>query len=338
MVEKEISLAEAELYDRQIRLWGIESQERLRAANVLLIGVRGLGTEIAKNILLAGINSLVMLDDGVVTQEEYHNSFLLNNRNIGEKIAEAVLVNAQALNPLVKITADTEPLSTKSKDYFTHFTIIVATGLKTSQLIEIDDICRESNIKFICGDVFGMFGFSLADLQTHEYHVDQKRLPNRKRTHDGIAAEKHSNEVIIEQIHSKVVYPAISDVLLISEKKIVKATEGTRKRRNELYYLMRLLLEFRDKNGRSPDKTEEDLEQMKLMRQKLLLKYNFKEENFKEEVLQLMFGQIAPICSIVGGVIAQEVIKAVSRKETPIHNMFLLNPYTFSGKEEIVGV
>lgn len=28
MVDKELSTAEAELYDRQIRLWGIESQEK----------------------------------------------------------------------------------------------------------------------------------------------------------------------------------------------------------------------------------------------------------------------------------------------------------------------
>ena len=35
---------------------------RLRAARVLLIGMKGLGAEIAKNIVLAGIKSLTLLD------------------------------------------------------------------------------------------------------------------------------------------------------------------------------------------------------------------------------------------------------------------------------------
>ncbi|KAF5299386.1 hypothetical protein FQR65_LT09427 [Abscondita terminalis] len=334
MSEKELSTAEAELYDRQIRLWGIESQEKLRASNVLLIGFRGLGSEIAKNILLSGINSLTILDEGEVTETELLKNFLLSPNCVGQKIAQAVLPKAQALNPLVKITADIEPLSKKPKEYFTNFTIIVGTGLMTKQLLNIDNICREFNIKFICGDVFGMFGYTLADFQNHDYYVDLVRLPRKKRTHDEI----NSNEMITEKVHSKISYPAFDDVLSVVQKTI-KTVEMKRKRRNELYYLMRLLIEFRDKNGRNPEYSLKivDLEEMKSIRKELLHKYKFKEANFKEDILDLVFGEIAPICAIVGGVVAQEVIKAVSHKEVPIHNMFLLNPYTFSGKEESVG-
>ena len=35
---------------------------RLRASRVLLIGLRGLGAEVAKNIVLSGIKSLTLLD------------------------------------------------------------------------------------------------------------------------------------------------------------------------------------------------------------------------------------------------------------------------------------
>ena len=35
---------------------------RLRAARVLLVGVSGLGAEVAKNIVLSGIKSLTLLD------------------------------------------------------------------------------------------------------------------------------------------------------------------------------------------------------------------------------------------------------------------------------------
>ena len=39
---------------------------RLRASRILLIGVRGLGAEVAKNIVLSGIKSLTLLDHTLV--------------------------------------------------------------------------------------------------------------------------------------------------------------------------------------------------------------------------------------------------------------------------------
>ena len=40
---------------------------RLRAARVLLVGVSGLGAEVAKNIVLSGIKSLTLLDSAKVS-------------------------------------------------------------------------------------------------------------------------------------------------------------------------------------------------------------------------------------------------------------------------------
>ena len=57
-----ISADEIALYDRQIRLWGVKAQERLRSAKILLIGMKALANEIAKNLVLAGVGSLTILD------------------------------------------------------------------------------------------------------------------------------------------------------------------------------------------------------------------------------------------------------------------------------------
>lgn len=104
-----------------------------------------------------------------MTEEEQVKNFLLDKNSIGENIAKAVLLKAQALNPLVKIVADTEPFSSKSDEFFGKFTIIIGTGLRTEQIISVSASCRKHNVKFICGDVFGMFGYSLADFQEHQY-------------------------------------------------------------------------------------------------------------------------------------------------------------------------
>lgn len=68
---------------------------RLRAANVLLINIRALGSEIAKNILLSGINSLTILDDGVVTEEEQLKNFLLSRDSVGKKVSNIWFLKIQ---------------------------------------------------------------------------------------------------------------------------------------------------------------------------------------------------------------------------------------------------
>lgn len=79
-------------------------------------------------------------------------------------------MKAQALNPLVKIKAHVEDVSSKPDSYFAEFTIVIGTGLKSETMIKIDNACRSANVQFICGDVFGMFGYSLADFNQHEYY------------------------------------------------------------------------------------------------------------------------------------------------------------------------
>jgi tRNA A37 threonylcarbamoyladenosine dehydratase len=62
MVE-EISIQEVALYDRQIRLWGMDAQTKMRATHVLVVGLNGLSNEVIKNLVLAGIGSLTILSD-----------------------------------------------------------------------------------------------------------------------------------------------------------------------------------------------------------------------------------------------------------------------------------
>jgi molybdopterin/thiamine biosynthesis adenylyltransferase len=70
---------------------------------------------------------------------------------------------------MVQVTADSEDISDKPYSFYGKFDVICATGCPVEQLIAINQTCRGHNIKFFCGDVFGMFGYTFADLQIHEY-------------------------------------------------------------------------------------------------------------------------------------------------------------------------
>lgn len=50
-----------------------------------------------------------------------------------------------------------------------------------------------------------------------------------------------------------------------------------------------------------------------------------------------VFSQVSPVCAIVGGVMAQEVIKALSQKEQPHNNMFFFNPLKNLGFVACIG-
>lgn len=81
-----LSADERALYDRQIRLWGAQAQERIRNAHILLVSLRALGTEIAKNLTLAGISSLTIVDSEVVTEEDLGAQFFLREHDLGKPV------------------------------------------------------------------------------------------------------------------------------------------------------------------------------------------------------------------------------------------------------------
>lgn len=165
----ELTEDEAELYDRQIRLWGLESQKRIRTARILISGLNGLGAEIAKNIILSGVKSVTLLDDKSVTELDFCSQFLASHDSIGLNRAEASLFRAQALNPMVDIIVDKENVADKPDEYFHRFDAIVLIESSTSVAIRVNNICRFQGIKFFVGDVWGMNGYAFTDLQEHEY-------------------------------------------------------------------------------------------------------------------------------------------------------------------------
>lgn len=76
------------LYDRQIRLWGAQAQERIRNAHILLVSLRALGTEIAKNLTLAGISSLTIVDEELVTEEDLGSCYFLRDEDVGKPVCD----------------------------------------------------------------------------------------------------------------------------------------------------------------------------------------------------------------------------------------------------------
>uniref|UniRef100_A0A2K5CQ63 SUMO-activating enzyme subunit 1 n=1 Tax=Aotus nancymaae TaxID=37293 RepID=A0A2K5CQ63_AOTNA len=158
-------------YDRQIALVGLASQ--LRASRVLLVGMKGLGAEIAKNLILAGVKGLTMLDHEQVSPEDPGAQFLIRTGSVGRNRAEASLERAQNLNPMVDVKVDTEDIEKKPESFFTQFDAVCLTCCSRDVIVKVDQICHKNSIKFFTGDVFGYHGYTFANLGEHEF-VEEK--------------------------------------------------------------------------------------------------------------------------------------------------------------------
>jgi molybdopterin/thiamine biosynthesis adenylyltransferase len=59
----------------------------MRSASVLVVTLRGLATEVCKNIVLAGIGRLTVLDDKDVSEEDLGCGFFFREENVGTKVS-----------------------------------------------------------------------------------------------------------------------------------------------------------------------------------------------------------------------------------------------------------
>lgn len=54
------------------------------------------------------------------------------------------------------------------------------------------------------------------------------------------------------------------------------------------------------------------------------------------DVFRWCVSELSPVCAVVGGVLAQEVIKAISAKDRPYSNSFLYNGQQNTGIIELL--
>jgi len=345
MVEKDkfkITEQEAELYDRQIRLWGLDAQKRLRASRVLVVGMKGLGCEVAKNLVLSGVRSLKMLDHEVVTVEDATSQFLAPRDKIGSNRAEASMERLQQLNPMVEVTADTANVKDKAEEFFKDFDIVICTTCSKEELVRINSLCRKENIMFFGGGVYGFYGYTFMDLVQHEYVEEVTSTATKEKENGDAAGEPAAKKAKAAEEETKTVKKAMTFVSLAETLKVDWSSELYAKRIKRMdpsFFLLQVMYAFEAETGTTPRpaKRAEDLETLKKLRDSTLKSLGVPVEKIPDSLLELLFAELSPVAAIVGGMLGQEVIKAISNKDAPHNNYFFYNPLESCGVVETIG-
>ncbi|XP_016463525.2 ubiquitin-activating enzyme E1 1-like isoform X1 [Nicotiana tabacum] len=168
-----------DLHSRQLAVYGRETMRRLFASNVLVSGLQGLGAEIAKNLILAGVKSVTLHDEGNVELWDLSSNFIFTEEDVGKNRALASIQKLQELNNAVIISTLTDALT---KEQLSNFQAVVFTDISLEKAVEFDDYCHKHQppIAFIKAEVRGLFGsvfcdfgpeFTIADVDGEDPHT-----------------------------------------------------------------------------------------------------------------------------------------------------------------------
>ncbi|KAF8220368.1 ubiquitin activating enzyme [Tricholoma matsutake] len=147
------------LYSRQLYVLGHEAMKRMAASNVLIVGVQGLGVEIAKNIVLAGVKSVTIFDPEPVTMQDLSSQFFLRVQDIGKPRAEATLPRLAELNAYVPVRdLGGKPGQEITVDLIQGFQVVVLCGVSYKKQLEINDWTHNHGVHFIAAETRGLFG------------------------------------------------------------------------------------------------------------------------------------------------------------------------------------
>ncbi|CAM9093263.1 unnamed protein product, partial [Ectocarpus fasciculatus] len=227
MAETDISQNAAfmDLYSRQIGAYGIETMSKLINMKVLIVGLKGLGVEAAKNIVLAGPGSVTLCDDEPTEIRDLGGNFFLTETSVGQPRAAQCASKLQELNSLVKVQVHAGELT---EEVVGRQDVVVFTTCDREELIRWNDFCRHHQvvgcdnrgrsvarpapIRFISVAANGAMGVMFTDFGPEFTVSDQTGEPPVQRVITNITCEQEGVVTLLDPNDSELAKKAdVSD-------------------------------------------------------------------------------------------------------------------------------
>jgi adenylyltransferase/sulfurtransferase len=132
-------------YNRHIKLEevGVEGQEKLTQAKVLVVGAGGLGCPVLQYLTAAGIGKIGIIDPDFVTESNLQRQILYTTKDLGELKVEVAQKRLTALNADVDIETYPEFIGANNVvDLVTSYDIVVDGTDQIHTRYLLDDACR----------------------------------------------------------------------------------------------------------------------------------------------------------------------------------------------------
>ncbi|RLF88940.1 adenylyltransferase [Thermococci archaeon] len=155
-----LSERELERYDRQIMLFGIEGQEKLKRAKVAVVGVGGLGSPVAYYLTAAGVGTILLIDEQTPELSNLNRQILHWEEDLGKNPKPlSAKWKLERFNSDVRIETFVGKLTQENvHEVLKNVNIIVdcLDNFETRYLL--DDYAHERGIPLVHGAVEGLYG------------------------------------------------------------------------------------------------------------------------------------------------------------------------------------
>jgi len=138
---------------------GIEGQQKLKAAKVLLVGAGGLGAPLGLYLAAAGVGHIGMVDFDVVDFTNLQRQVIHSTADVGRKKLDSAAEKMQAINPNVKITRHEVALSSENAlDILKDYDLVVDGTDNFPTRYLVNDACVLLNKPNVYGSIFRFEG------------------------------------------------------------------------------------------------------------------------------------------------------------------------------------
>ncbi|KAH9480515.1 SUMO-activating enzyme subunit 1 [Psilocybe cubensis] len=313
---------EATRYDRQMRLWGIEAQQRMRNATILVLNLRGVTTEAIKNMVLAGIGKLIIVDGENVSEEDLGAGFFFRDGDVGLNRLDVAKSRIESLNPLVtveivtdKAFAEGERLESLVKDV----DLVCVADWDRDNLIKLNELCRKHSKPFYAGGTYGLNGYIFCDLLSHDYLAPDRSAPKEQP----------------RSVKATTVYTPLSSAIGYRWSGLSK--RQTKEVNPALFFAILAIWQFQAVHGHLPTEINQT-EELEALANKFISEADVNKQILPTEPRSVIESlsitashEFSPVCAIVGGVLAQDILKALGGRDPPIANFFLFDGSTGGG-------
>src|SRR5512136_1298748 len=146
-------------YDRQIKLFGTEGQEKLKKSKVFIAGAGGLGSPISIYLAAVGVGKIVLVDKDVVELSNLNRQILHWEKDVGKKKALSAQEKLREMNSDIIVETISETLDEKNASRLVGDADLIIDAMDnfpTRYLLNKTAI--EKKIPFIHGAIYGFHG------------------------------------------------------------------------------------------------------------------------------------------------------------------------------------
>ena len=160
-MDLELNDDEMHLYSRQILLdgWDIEAQEKLKLANVLIIGCGGIGCLSAELLARAGVGKITLMDADTVEVSNLQRQIAYVEHNVGFYKAEVLAQRLTQINPHIQVQAHTVKMDATNAAALIAGQDLVLDGCDnfTTRYL-VNQHCKAANVPLISASAIGFQG------------------------------------------------------------------------------------------------------------------------------------------------------------------------------------